>query len=179
MFIKKVGIGDVSVINIDKKKDERGFFARTFCREELKSNGINFEIAQCNMSHNEKKYTLRGLHYQTEPYEEGKIVACYRGAIFDVAVDVRPDSSTYLKWFGCELSQDNYTMLYIPKGFAHGYMTLTDNALVGYYVSTAFAPQAGTGYRWNDPAIGIKWPSDKELILSQKDSDWPYIKDRG
>lgn len=178
MIIEKIGLGDIAVINIEKKSDERGFFARSFCRDELKNAGIDFDIVQCNMSQNTKKFTLRGLHYQAEPYAEGKIVTCHRGAIFDVAVDIDPNSDTFLKWFGCELSQNNYTMLYIPKGFAHGYLTLSDDAVIGYFVSAAFAPQAGMGYRWDDPAIGIHWPVNKGLIISQKDSEWAYVKDR-
>lgn len=180
MIIKKVGLGDVATIEIEKRSDDRGFFARTFCREELAAAGIEFEIAQCNLSRNERRYTLRGLHWQAPPHEEDKIVSCHRGAIFDVAVDVRPGSPTHLRWYGCELTQRNYRMLYIPKGFAHGYLTLSDDAEVAYLVSAPFAPEAGRGCRWNDPAVGICWPVERallerEMTLSPKDAKWDYL----
>ena len=178
MLVKRVGLGDVALVELEKKNDHRGYFARSFCLEEFQSAGIRFPIAQCNVSQNERRGTLRGLHFQTDPFGEAKIVSCHRGAIFDVAVDIDPGSSTYLKWFGVELNQENSLMLYIPKGFAHGYLTLVDDSLVSYMVSTPYEPNAGTGYRWDDPAIGIKWPCTGDVLLSEKDAAWPLLDGR-
>ena len=158
-------------------RDERGFFARDYCEQEYAKHGLETGFAQCNMSYNKQRGIIRGMHFQTEPHQEIRLVRCTRGAIFDVVVDNRPDSPTYLQWFGAELSEENRHVLYVPRGFAHGYQTLTEDAGVYYQVSTPYAPDFEGGLRWNDPAIGIEWPTtDTDVIsVSAKDAAWPLI----
>jgi dTDP-4-dehydrorhamnose 3,5-epimerase len=156
------------LIELEPINDERGFFARNFCIEEFKKAGIDFKIVQCNISYNKKAGTLRGMHYQTAPHEEAKLVSCTRGKIYDVIVDLRKASSTYCQWFAAELSADNYQMLYIPEGFAHGFQTLENNSVVFYQMSEFYHPESARGVRWNDSAFKIKWPLS-EKILSEKD----------
>jgi dTDP-4-dehydrorhamnose 3,5-epimerase len=155
--------------------DERGFFARTWCREEFQANGLNPTLAQANVSFNHRKGTLRGLHYQAAPHEEAKLVRCTRGAIWDVAVDLRPGSPTYLGWAGAVLTDGNRAMLYVPEGCAHGFLTLTDAAEVAYQMSAPYAPDAARGVRWDDPAFGIEWPGEVEVI-NQRDAGYPYLE---
>lgn len=162
------------VIDVDEQGDERGFFARLWCEREMQLRGINIRIAQANMSYNRLRGTLRGLHLQRPPHAECKLVRCVRGAIFDVMVDLRPESPGYLQWFGTELSAGNRRALFIPEGFAHGYQTLTDASEVFYQVSTFHTPQAEGGLRWDDPLIGIDWPLPVAAI-SDKDRAWPYL----
>ena len=159
------------IIELEPIEDERGFFARSFCKEEFKRHGIEFEVAQCNISYNKKKGTLRGMHYQAPPHEEGKLVSCIKGAICDVIIDLRPDSPTYCKWFAVELTAKNYKMLYVPKGFAHGFQTLEDNTVVFYQMSEFYHPECARGVRWNDPAFGIEWPISNP-IMSEKDKSF-------
>ncbi len=159
------------LIEIEEKKDERGFFARSFCTKEFENHGITKNFVQCNYSFNKKSGTLRGLHFQTAPYSEDKIVSCMRGKIFDVLVDMRKDSKTYLKWHGEFLSQDNFKSLFIPKGFAHGYQTLEDDSLVFYLTSEFYKPSAENGIGWDDPRVKIKWPECKTRIISEKDQN--------
>ena len=156
------------IIEPERLEDERGFFARTFCRKEFEANGLNMNVVQCNISYNKKKGTLRGMHYQITPYEEAKLVSCIRGTIYDVIIDLRPDSPTYCQWFAVELSSGDYKMLYIPEGFAHGFQTLEDNTVVFYQMSEFYHPECAQGVRWDDLVFGIEWPMD-ELILSDKD----------
>ena len=163
------------IIEIQKILDSRGFFARAWCQHEFKKHGINSSITQSNLSFNQQKGTLRGLHYQAAPYEEAKLVRCTKGGIFDVAVDLRNSSSTYGKWVGVELTADNHRMLLIPEGFAHGFQTLEDNTEVFYQVSEFYAPDAEKGARYDDPAFGISWPLNVSVI-SEKDKNWPLIK---
>jgi dTDP-4-dehydrorhamnose 3,5-epimerase len=174
MIFSKSDIGGVCVIDLEPRMDERGFFARTFCAREFEAHGLNPYMLQCNVSFSQSKATLRGMHYQIEPYAEDKLVRCLSGQIFDVAVDLRPDSKTYCQWFGLELSVENNRALYVPRGCAHGFMTLTDNALVQYQVSNYFEPNAERGLRWDDPAIGIKWPLFPQII-SEKDQRHPLL----
>ena len=157
------------LINIEPLEDERGFFARTFCKDEFKKHGIDFSCVQCNISYNKKKGTLRGMHYQAAPHEEEKIVSCIRGAIFDVIVDIRTDSATYKKWYGTELSAKNHAMLYVPKGFAHGFQTLSANSEVFYMMSEYYHPECASGIRWDEPELNIKWPM-KPKVITEKDS---------
>lgn len=164
----------LTVVDIKPISDIRGFFARAFCVHEFEKAGIDPKIAQCNISFNKKAGTLRGLHYQASPFAEGKLVRCTRGAIFDVAEDVRQDSATYLQWFGLELSADNHRMLCIPKGFAHGFQTLVDDSEVFYMASEFYHPESEKGLRWDDPKLAIDWPLSKPT-LSDKDSAWPLI----
>ena len=160
------------VIEIDPISDERGFFARTWCQNEFAARGLKTGIRQCNISFNGKKGTLRGLHYQTKPHEEAKLVTCVRGAIYDVVVDLRPDSPTFKQWLGVELTAANHRSLYIPEGFAHGFQTLDDNSEVFYYMFEFYHPESARGVRWDDPAFAIKWPAVNNLIVSERDRNY-------
>ena len=151
--------------------DTRGFFARTFCANSFKEHGLTADIAQCNISQNLKKGTLRGLHYQAKPHEEDKLVRVTRGALFDVIVDLRKDSSTFLKWVGVELTANNRKMIFIPKGFAHGFQTLEDNTEVFYQMSNFYNPEASRGLAWDHPKLAIQWPSGPRII-SEKDQSY-------
>jgi len=177
MIFSQSYIPDVFVIEPQKLEDERGFFARGFCSNEFKEHGLEENFVQCNLSFNNKLATTRGMHFQRSPHEEVKVVRCVRGAIFDVVVDFRKDSPTYLQWFGVELSSDNRRMLYVPRGFAHGYQTLTDESEVFYHVSEFYTPGSEGGLRWNDPKIGIKWPhpNPKSICISDKDANWNLL----
>ena len=159
-------------IDVQRIEDSRGFFARAFCKREFEQRGLNPAILQCNVSFNPQKGTLRGMHYQQEPFREVKVVRCIAGAIFDAIVDLRPDSSTYRQWTGVELSAQNGRSLYVPEGFAHGYLTLTENTEVFYQVSEFYSPGYERGIRWNDPAFRIQWPIEP-LIISPKDASHP------
>jgi len=156
------------IIELEPLEDERGFFARSFCQKEFEEHGLNPFIVQCNVSFNKEKGTLRGMHYQVAPHEEAKLVSCIKGAIYDVIIDLRPDSATYCQWFAVELSAENYKMLYVPESFAHGFQTLEDNTVVFYQMSEFFHPECAGGVRWDDPAFEIEWPI-KKLIVSSKD----------
>ena len=160
------------LIEPDPVQDERGFFARTFCTKEFRESGLSPNLEQCNVSFNTKKGTLRGMHYQSEPHGEIKLVRCTMGSIYDVIIDLRPHSPTFKQWIAIELSAKNRKMLYIPEGFAHGFQTLEDNAEVFYQMSTFYVPSAARGVRWNDPTFAIDWPHD-ERIISQKDQQYP------
>lgn len=159
-------------IDINKHEDDRGFFARTFCQREFIEHGLNTRIAQCNVSYNKQRGTLRGMHLQVSPFQEAKMVQCTSGAIYDMMIDLRPESPTYLKHLGVTLSATNYRMLYIPEGFAHGFITLTDDANVFYQMTEFFAPECARGFRWNDPAFGITLPEEIKVI-SERDASYP------
>ena len=163
------------IIELEQKKDERGFFARSFCEKEFAAHKLSFAIRQSNISYNAKAGTLRGMHYQTLPYEEIKLVSCLRGAIYDVIIDLRKDSATYCKWFAVELNAKDYKSLYIPKGFAHGFQALCDDTLVLYQMSEFYHPDSARGLRWDDKLFVINWPI-KEPILSDKDRGYPDYK---
>ena len=154
--------------------DDRGFFARSFCAREFAAHGLDSSVAQCNISFNQKAGTLRGLHFQTEPHEEAKLVRCTRGAIYDVVVDLRPDSSTYRRWYAAGLTSENRRMLFIPSGFAHGFQTLVDDSEVFYQMSEFYHPESGRGVRWDDPALAIEWPLANP-IMSEKDRIHPLL----
>jgi len=160
------------LVRLKKIADHRGFFARGWCRDEALAHGLNPNMVQLNIGFSPRKGTLRGLHFQLQPHEEAKFVRCTRGAIFDVIVDLRPDSATFRQWLGAELSADGGTLLYAPEGFAHGYQTLTDDAEMYYQTSAPFAPAAAKGVRYNDPAFGIEWPLPVSVI-SKADEEWP------
>jgi len=167
----------VFIIELEPVKDERGFFARSFCGIEFKDHGLDFSVAQSNISYNIKKGTLRGMHYQRKPYEEAKLVGCVRGAIHDVIVDMRKDSPAYCKSISGELTSGNNRMLYIPKGFAHGFQTLEDDTTVIYYMSEFYKPESEAGFRWNDPVFAIKWPDSRNMTISDKDKAYPdYVR---
>jgi dTDP-4-dehydrorhamnose 3,5-epimerase len=159
------------LIELDYIKDNRGFFARSWCKNEFQSLGLNADLVQCNISFNHKKGTLRGMHYQTEPWPEAKLVRCTKGAIYDVIIDIRPHSSTYKQWVGVELSAENHRMLYIPYGMAHGFQTLVDNTEVFYQMSDFYDSNSARGIRWDDPSFKIEWQYPITNI-SQKDSSY-------
>ena len=163
------------VIDIEKKEDERGFFARTFCEREFAELGLEARFVQCSISHNTRKGTLRGLHYQAAPFEEVKLVRCTAGALYDVIVDLRRDSPTFTKSFGVELTAHNCRMLYIPKQFAHGFQTLRDHTEILYQMTQFYSPESARGVRWNDPAFGIQWPPD-ERIINERDQKYPDFR---
>lgn len=161
------------VIELERREDERGFFARAWCEQEFAENGLDTRISQSNLSYNQRAGTLRGMHYQAPPHAEVKLVRCTRGAVYDVIVDLRPASSTYMRWIGVELSAENGRALYVPEGFAHGYQTLADDTETYYQVSAPYAPTAERGVRWDDPAFGIDWPPADDRVISTKDRAWP------
>jgi dTDP-4-dehydrorhamnose 3,5-epimerase len=163
------------LIDVEPREDERGFFARTWCRQELAARGLDTEIAQASISYNRLRGTVRGLHFQRPPHEENKIVRCTCGAIFDVIVDLRPHSSSYLRWQGFELTAENRRAVYIPKGLAHGFQTLADHSEIAYQISAFHAPEAADGYRYDDASFGIAWPLPVAMI-SQRDLDWAKFK---
>ena len=172
MIFNETKLKGAFIIDLERHQDERGFFARTFCRKELEANGLIADVAQANMSLSKTRGTLRGMHYQKSPFEETKLVRCTKGAIYDAIIDLRPDSPTYKGWVGVELTADNYRMLFVPKNFAHGFISLTEDAEVTYMVSQFYSPGSELGIRWNDPLIGIQWPIDVQVI-SEKDASWP------
>ncbi|MGX5687499.1 dTDP-4-dehydrorhamnose 3,5-epimerase [Arcticibacter tournemirensis] len=163
------------VINIKPIEDNRGFFARSFCRREFEEYKLKTNVVQTNLSFNKEKGTLRGLHTQFSPFEETKLVRCTRGSIYDVIVDLRSDSDTFRQWIGVELSANDYRMLYVPEGFAHGFITLKDNTDVTYQVTQYYTPGAERGYRWDDPAFDIEWPIEPKII-SDKDNAHPFFR---
>jgi dTDP-4-dehydrorhamnose 3,5-epimerase len=163
------------VIELEKRGDDRGFFARFFCEREYEQHGLNHGIVQINTSASKDRGTLRGMHYQLAPKAEDKIVRCIRGALLDVIIDVRPNSPTFKQHFKIELNPDNRTMLYVPKGFAHGFITLTEDTEALYLVTEYYSPERERGIRWNDPQFGISWPM-QPVVVSGKDSAHPDFK---
>jgi dTDP-4-dehydrorhamnose 3,5-epimerase len=174
MRFTQTKVAGVVLIEPEPIADERGCFARIWCRDEFLANGLNPDLAQANVSFNHRMGTLRGMHYQAAPDEEAKLVRCTRGAIFDVAVDLRPESPTYLGWFGVELTSDNRSMLYVPEGCAHGFLTLADATEVAYQMSAPYAPAAARGVRWDDPAFAIRWPGEV-TVINQRDASYPDL----
>ncbi len=199
MIFKETRLKGAFIIELEPIEDNRGFFARSFCQEEFRLHGLNTNIVQCNISFNKKKGTLRGMHYQAAPYEEEKLVTCIKGAIYDVIIDLRPDSDTYCQWIAVELTAyrsqlpadssqliahgadlsanclpltAHYNLLYVPKGFANGFLTLEDHTEIFYQMSEFYAPGYGRGIRWNDPVFGIKWPEEVKVISNQ-DKNYP------
>ena len=164
-------LAGVTLIEPEPVSDARGLFARTWCQRDYEARGLTAKLAQCSVSFNARRATLRGMHFQAEPHAEAKLVRVTRGAIYDVALDLRPASSTYLQWFAAELSFENRRMLHIPEGCAHGFQTLTDDAEVFYQISEFYEPDAGRGVRWNDPVFGIHWPLS-DPILSDRDRNY-------
>ncbi len=165
---------DVFIVEAEPQSDARGFFARTFCGEEFAGHGLNFSPVQCSISFNARAHTLRGMHFQATPHAEQKLIRCTAGAIFDVLVDIRPDSASYGKWFGAELNPANRRALFAPKGTAHGFLTLADETEVFYMISVPFAAGSGRGFRWDDPAIGIEWPASP-AVISERDAGFPPL----
>ena len=172
MIFKETPLKDAFVIDLERQEDERGLFARSWDQREFEARGLNPRLVQCNVSFNTKKGTLRGMHYQAKPYEEAKLVRCTRGAIYDVIIDLRPDSSTFKQWKGEELTADNYRMMYVPDGLAHGFLTLKDRTEVSYQMSQIHVPASARGIRWDDPAFGIRWPI-RVQVISDRDKNYP------
>jgi len=172
MIFRETGLRGAYVVDLEKREDERGFFARTWCVGEFEAHGLNTRLVQCSLSFNTRKGTLRGLHYQVKPHEEAKLVRCTAGALCDVIVDLRRDSPTYKRHVSVDLTAGNRTMLYVPEGFAHGFLTLEDATEVFYQISEFQAPEQARGVRWNDPALGIAWPGEVKVI-SERDRSWP------
>ncbi|MFC1844698.1 dTDP-4-dehydrorhamnose 3,5-epimerase [Thermodesulfobacteriota bacterium] len=164
MIFTETKLKGAFVIELESIQDERGFFARTWCRKEFETHGLNPNLVQCNTSFNNKRGTLRGMHYQAAPYEETKLVRCTMGAIYDVIIDIRQESKTCMQWFACKLTAQNRKMLYVPEGFAHGFQTLVDNTEVFYQMSEFYYPEYSKGIKWNDPILGIKWPIKNPII---------------
>jgi dTDP-4-dehydrorhamnose 3,5-epimerase len=174
VIINRTPIEGVAVIDLEPREDDRGFFARSFDKDEFAAAGLEPVVDQCNISGNHKAGTLRGMHFQIAPHPEAKLVRCIRGSIVDVIVDMRPDSPTRLQHVAVELSAANRRSFYVPPYFAHAYLTLEDDTEVFYQVSGSYAPTAERGLRWNDPALGIKWPTEVTTI-SAKDASWPLL----
>jgi dTDP-4-dehydrorhamnose 3,5-epimerase len=163
------------ILELEPLEDDRGFFARSFCRREFEARGLNPKVAQCNISYNRQKHTLRGMHFQIAPYEEAKLITCIRGAIWDVIIDLRSYSPAYCHWFALDLTADNHKMLYIPEGVAHGFQTLENESTVFYQISEFYHPQSAQGVRWNDPVFGIRWPHPHSLV-SARDQNFSDFK---
>lgn len=172
MILTETQLPGAYIIDLERSEDDRGFFARTFCQQEFEAQGLNTVVAQCNISFNNQKGTLRGMHYQATPYAEAKLVRCTMGALYDVLLDLRSTSPTFKKWIAIELTAENRRMAYVPEGFAHGFQTLSDNTEVFYQMSAAYQPEAARGFRWNDPMFAIIWPLPVSVI-STKDQTYP------
>ena len=171
MIFEETELKGAYLIKPEKHLDERGFFTRTFCKKEFEQHGLNSQVAQCNTSYNKVKGTFRGMHYQAAPHAENKMVSCGRGAIWDVIVDLRTDSPSYRKWIGVELSEENRTILYVPEGFAHGFLTLHDHTTVLYQMTEFYHPESACGFRWDDSQFGITLP--QEIVrIADKDMDY-------
>ena len=171
MIFTETKLKGVFVIEMERREDHRGFFARAWCQKELESQGLSAGFVQSNVAFSHNKGTMRGMHYQTPPFQEAKLVRCTMGRVFDVAVDLRPESSSYTEWTGVELSAENRKMLYIPPGCAHGYLTLIDSTELLYDTSQVYAPAHATGVLYNDPEFGIVWPAPV-CVLSDADKNW-------
>ena len=168
MIFTTAPLAGAYLIEPEPISDERGFFARTYCRDEFTAKGLNPNLAQCNISYNKLRGTLRGMHYQKAPHAEAKLVRCTQGSVYDVIIDLRNDSKTFTQWFGVELTAENRKALYVPDGFAHGFITLRGDTEVLYQMSEFFHAECATGVRWNDPAFAITWPIDVKVI-SERD----------
>jgi dTDP-4-dehydrorhamnose 3,5-epimerase len=172
MTFHETKISGVYEIHLEPKLDERGFFARSWCQKEFENHGLNPRLVQCDVSFNTRKGTLRGMHYQVAPYPEAKVVRCTRGSIFDVVVDLRPQSRTFKNWISAILSAENRSSIYVPEGCAHGFLTLDDKSEVFYQMSEFYNPDSGRGVRWDDPTFQILWPAKVEVI-SERDRTYP------
>lgn len=172
MLFTETKLKGAFILEPQKLEDDRGFFSRSWCRREFEAHGLNPGLAQCNISFNKQKATLRGMHYQLAPYEEAKLVRCTSGSIYDAIIDLRPESPTFRQYFGLILTADSHKMLYVPEGFAHGFLTLEDNTEVFYQISEFYSREHERGVRWNDPAFGIQWPLPPYTI-SDRDRSYP------
>ena len=177
MTFKETAISGVFEIGIQAIRDERGFFARAWCRSEFEQHGLESTLVQCNISFNVRKGTLRGMHFQAAPFAETKLVRCTLGAIYDVVLDLRPQSTTFKSWVAVTLTAENRNMVYIPKGCAHGFLTMQDETEVFYQMSEVYNAESARGVRWNDPAFDIAWP-DRVEVISDRDRNYPDFKSR-
>lgn len=175
MTFKETAISGVFEIGIQAIRDERGFFARAWCRSEFEEHQLESALVQCNISYNARKGTLRGMHFQSAPFAETKLVRCTQGAIYDVVLDLRPQSPSFRGWLALTLTAENRNMVYIPKGCAHGFLTLRDETEVFYQMSEVYNAESARGVRWNDPTFGIVWPDHVEVI-SDRDRNYPDFK---
>lgn len=175
MIFRETKLQGVFEIHLEPKSDARGFFARAWCQREFESKALNPRLVQCSISFNSRKGTLRGMHYQAQPYEEAKVVRCTKGAIFDVVIDLRPDSPTYKEWVSVALTATNRHMIYVPEGCAHGFLTLEDESEIFYQMSEFYNPESARGVRWNDPAFQIAWP-EKVEVISERDQSYPNFE---
>lgn len=173
MIAKATKLSGALIIEPESFADERGFFARSWSEQELTALGLESRFVEANMSFNKQAGTLRGMHYQAAPHGQAKLVRCTRGAIYDVGVDLRPNSETFRQWIGIELSAENRLMLYLPEDFAHGYLSLADSTEVHYQVTGIYSPQSARGFRWNDPAFDIQWPAQDPLKMNERDREYP------
>ena len=176
MIFSKTSVHGAYVLDVNRIGDSRGYFGRLWCEREMAEQGLVSHIKQSNIGFSPQAGTLRGMHYQKPPHQEVKIVRCTRGAVYDVVVDLRPDSPTYRAWHGLELNPDNASMLYVPEGCATGYLTLVENSEIYYHTSEFYVPEAATGIRYDDPQFGIKWPGEIKA-LSENDTEWPDFSD--
>jgi dTDP-4-dehydrorhamnose 3,5-epimerase len=176
MQFTSTAIADVFIVQPDIFPDERGIFSVAWLPSEFAARGLETRIAQASSALTRVRGSIRGMHYQLPPFEEAKVVRVTQGAVFDVAIDLRPDSPSYLKWVGCELSAANRTMLYVPPGCAHGYQTLEADSEVFYFVSAAYSPAHARGVRWDDPAFGITWPLGAPTRIHERDAKYPYLE---
>lgn len=170
MIFTETKLKGAFIIEPERQEDERGFFARTWCEQEFEAHRLNPKLVQCNISFNRKKGTLRGMHYQAAPHEEAKLVRCTMGAIYDVIIDLRPDSPTFKQWVAAELTADNRSMVFVPEGFAHGFQTLEDNTEVFYQMSEFYYLSCSRGLMWDDPKFNIEWPTDRRIISVRDNS---------
>jgi dTDP-4-dehydrorhamnose 3,5-epimerase len=177
VIFRETGLDGAFVVEIEPHPDARGFFARSWCQREFLEHGLNPALVQCNISYNVKRGTLRGMHYQVGPHAEAKLVRCTRGELWDVIVDLRPQSITYRSFFSLNLSAENRLMLYVPEGFAHGFITLEDATEIFYQMSEFYSPESARGFRWDDPFFNISWPMEASVI-SDRDATYPAYSDR-
>jgi len=177
MIFKKTTLDNSVIIELPSSKDDRGYFSRLYCSDTLKNSDLAFDFRQVSISHNNLKGTLRGLHYQKHPHEEEKIIACISGSIFDVIVDLRIDSNTYNKYFSITLSESDNKLLFVPKGFAHGFLTLEENTKVIYFISNDYLQDFASGVKWDDPTLNINWPNIPITSISDRDKNLPYINE--
>jgi len=177
MIFTETRLKDVFIIELEKFEDERGFFALCWSADEFAKHGLNPCLVQCNISFNHKKGTLRGMHYQRLPYAQAKLVRCTMGAVYDVAVDLRPNSPTFRQWIAVELTAQNRRMVYVPEEFAHGYQTLADDTEVFYGMSAKYVPECAAGIRWDDPAVAISWPDPEGLVINERDRNYPSVRE--
>jgi dTDP-4-dehydrorhamnose 3,5-epimerase len=175
MKFQETKLAGVFEIYPERLTDERGFFARTWCEKEFQNHGLDSKLVQCSISYNISKGTLRGLHFQAAPFEETKLVRCTRGAVYDVVLDLRSGSGTYKQWIAVTLTSENRNLICVPKGCAHGFLTLEDDTEVFYQMSEVFDSASACGVRWNDPAFGIFWP-EKVAVIADRDRNYPDFK---